>query len=372
MKLSLIERIIPGVRPFKQGQFLVGLLWLLGIILGSLNHLIVGGLMYLVYLGRYGGFERLKWLIIQTKHFCNGQANSSSASAKIGEISIVHSAREKAFKRPFISQDVREFIQETSALTYRLLLQLKRRPSSLLAGIIQPLIWLIFFGSLFQKSSIDLLNGNHSYPQFVAAGLIVFTAFNGALSSGLIIMFDREFGFLNRLLIAPLASRLSIVFSSAIYIVFLSIIQTTCIMIASAFLGATLPNILGLGIIFLIVFLVIFAVTNVSIALAFALPGHVEMLAFIFVINLPILFASTALAPFNSMAKWLAYVASINPLTYAIEAIRYLYLSPHWELGSAVLVCPWGQVTLAGIILLLLGFDLVTILLIKPILNRFV
>jgi ABC-2 type transport system permease protein len=60
-------------------------------------------------------------------------------------------------------------------------------------------------------------------------------------------MFDREFGFLNRLLVAPLASRFSIVAASAIYIIALSFIQTAVIVTASALLGAGLPNILGLA-----------------------------------------------------------------------------------------------------------------------------
>ena len=44
---------------------------------------------------------------------------------------------------------VSELVQETSALTKRLFLQLARRPSTLVAGVLQPLIWLILFGALF-------------------------------------------------------------------------------------------------------------------------------------------------------------------------------------------------------------------------------
>lgn len=104
--------------------------------------------------------------------------------------------------------------QETFALTKRLFIQLKRRPSTLLAGILQPIIWLFLFGALFSKAPEGFLPGIESYGNFLGAGLIVFTAFSGALNSGLPLMFDREFGFLNRLLVAPLTSRLSIVLSS--------------------------------------------------------------------------------------------------------------------------------------------------------------
>ena len=102
--------------------------------------------------------------------------------------------------------DLHEMFQETSALTWRLFIQLIRRPSTLFAGILQPLIWLLLFAALFSKAPIDFLPGSSSYGEFLGAGLIVFTAFSGALNAGLPIMFDREFGFLNRLLVAPLSS----------------------------------------------------------------------------------------------------------------------------------------------------------------------
>ena len=64
---------------------------------------------------------------------------------------------------------------------------------------------------LFANAPEGLLPGGMSYGRFLGAGVIVFTAFSGALNAGLPVMFDREFGFLNRLLVAPLRSRSSIV-----------------------------------------------------------------------------------------------------------------------------------------------------------------
>ncbi|NES96808.1 MAG: ABC transporter permease [Desertifilum sp. SIO1I2] len=263
-----------------------------------------------------------------------------------------------------------ELIQETLALTKRLFIQLQRRPSTLIAGVIQPLMWLILFGALFQNAPQGLFGDRVSYGQFIGAGVIVFTAFGGALNAGLPVMFDREFGFLNRLLVAPLASRYSIVLASSIFIVTLSLIQTAVIVAAGAFLGAGLPNLAGLAIITLIVLLLVFGVTGVSLGLSFALPGHIELIAVIFVTNLPLLFASTALAPLSFMPTWLQYVASLNPLSYAIEPIRYLYLHNSWGFGSIVMSAPWGDVTFGGALLVLLVFDAIALLGIQPLLRR--
>lgn len=268
------------------------------------------------------------------------------------------------------SSALADFVQETLALTKRLFIQLQRRPSSLVAGIIQPFMWLVLFGALFSKAPSGLFGDDISYAKFLAPGVIVFTAFSGALNAGLPIMFDREFGFLNRLLVAPLSSRYSIVAASTIYIIALSFIQTAVIVFASALLGASLPGIAGLSAISLIVFLIVLGVTALSLGLAFALPGHIELLAVIFVTNLPLLFASTALAPLNFMAGWLQIVASLNPLTYAIEPIRYVYSHGDWAINSIVMQTPWIGFSFASVILVLLAFDALILVSIQPLLRR--
>ncbi len=263
-----------------------------------------------------------------------------------------------------------ELVQETLALTQRLFIQLQRRPSTLIAGLIQPVMWLVLFGALFQNVPRGFFGNSHSYGQFLGAGIIVFTAFAGALNSGLPVMFDREFGFLNRLLVAPLASRFSIVLASAIFIISQSLLQAAVIVAGSAFLGAGFPNASGLAMIALIVLLLALGVTSISLGLAFALPGHIELIAVIFVTNLPLLFASTALVPLSFMPQWLQVVASLNPLTYAIEPIRYLYLHNDWNFSSLVMAAPWGNVTFGAALLVLFGFATVALLSIQPLLKR--
>ncbi|MEB3225993.1 MAG: ABC transporter permease [Synechococcus sp.] len=263
-----------------------------------------------------------------------------------------------------------DFFQETVALTQRLVIQLQRRPTTLIAGIIQPFMWLILFGALFYKAPQGLFGNDINYAQFLAPGIIVFTAFSGALNAGLPVMFDREFGFLNRLLVAPLATRYSIVAASTIYIMGLTLIQTAVIVGASAFLGAGLPRALGLGAIALVVFLIVLAVTALSLGLAFALPGHIELIAVIFVVNLPLLFASTALAPLDFMANWLQIVASLNPLTYAIEPIRYLYMHSDWTFQSVVFSAPWGNLNFGAVLGILAGFGAIALASIQPLLKR--
>ena len=262
-----------------------------------------------------------------------------------------------------------EISQETLALTRRLFVQLQRRPSTLVAGVLQPLIWLVLFGALFAKAPAGLLPGGTSYGRFLGAGVIVFTAFSAALNAGLPVMFDREFGFLNRLLVAPLRSRSSIVFASVLYITSLSLVQSLAIMGTAALLGYGWPGAGGLLLVLVTLLLLVFAVTALSLGLAFALPGHIELIAVIFVANLPLLFASTALAPLSFMPAWLGWLAALNPLTFAIEPIRAAYAG-QVSLTAVVLEAPYGQLSSAiclGVLALLAAG---LFLLIRPLLDR--
>ena len=264
---------------------------------------------------------------------------------------------------------VAEISQETLALTRRLFVQLARRPSTLVAGVLQPLIWLVLFGALFAKAPEGLLPGGLSYGRFLGAGVIVFTAFSGALNAGLPVMFDREFGFLNRLLVAPLRSRSSIVLASVLYITVLSLLQSLAIMATAALLGYGWPGAGGLLLVLVTLLLLVFAVTALSLGLAFALPGHIELIAVIFVANLPLLFASTALAPLSFMPSWLGWLAALNPLTFAIEPIRAAY-NGDFSLTAVVLEAPYGALNTATCLGILAALAAGLFLAIRPLLDR--
>lgn len=214
---------------------------------------------------------------------------------------------------------INNYYYEVIGLSKRLYVQIKRRPSNLLAGIIQPLIWLTLFGALFQNITI---NFQTPYSKFLNTGIITFTSFTSAMNAGLPIIFDREFGFLNRLLISPLLSRYSILISSLISITLITLFQTNIVILFNHFILNYHYNIKQSIYFFLIIIFLTIIIGNFSICLAFILPGHIEFLATLLIINLPILFSSTALAPIALMPHWLKIITYFNPITYAIELLR--------------------------------------------------
>ena len=254
----------------------------------------------------------------------------------------------------FISFSKKYFLQEINYLITRLFLQTIRRPSSLISGIIQPLLWLILFGSLFQNAPVSLFNIDYKYGPFLSSGIIIFTSFTGSLNSGLPLVFDREFGFLNRLLVAPLISKNTIILSFSFFITCLTMIQTIIIMFCSLQFFNYHLTYYKLITIATITLLITSSISNISLGLAFILPGHIEFLAFILLINMPMLFGSTALAPLYFMPYWLQVISILNPLTYAIESIRIITLTTNKYFYFDIIHTLPNQPHLFHIILLLL------------------
>ena len=140
-------------------------------------------------------------------------------------------------------------------------------------------------------------------------------------------------------------------------------------MIVSFVLGYGWPDFYGLGIVFTTLILLVLFVTSISLCLAFVLPGHIELIALIFVINLPLLFASTALAPISFMPNWLGWLASLNPLTFAIEPIRIAYTQT-MNLDVVALHAPYGDLTCKSCISILFSLTVFFLIIIRPLLNR--
>ena len=99
------------------------------------------------------------------------------------------------------------------------------------------------------------------------------------------------------------------------------------------------------------------------------MPGHIELIALIFVINLPLLFASTALAPISFMPTWLGWLAALNPLTFAIEPIRTAYTET-MNLELVALHAPYGDLTCKSCISILFSLTVFSLIIIRPLLNR--
>ena len=242
-------------------------------------------------------------------------------------------------------------LQETMALTMRSVKRLSRERISMVFGLIQPMLfWLILFGNLFQKTAQIPGFQAPNYITFLTAGVVVMTVLNSGLSGGVDLLFDKESGFLERLLSAPI-SRNSLIYSRFIFVMGITSVQILIILLVAFILFGVYPHsgLVGLAFIMLVGLLFGLGLIAISLTLAFAIKGHGNFFALMGFLTLPLIFLSTALVPIQAMPGWMAFLAGFNPMTYAIEAVRELIIG-----GWA-----WGG--LVKVLVILLAFDAVSI-----------
>jgi len=215
------------------------------------------------------------------------------------------------------------FIRSTLALARRWVRRLRREPVGLLASLAQPVVWLVLFGNLFTNL---VTFSQYNYVAFMTAGVVVMTVFDGALSGGVELLFDRESGILRRIIASPISTS-SIIASRMVFVLVIAGAQGLILLFVAVLLGVGIASgPLGIGLALLTSLLLGVGVLSASMALAFGLSGHAQFFSITGFISLPIIFASSALAPVSQMPLWLRAVASINPLTYTIDGVRHLIL----------------------------------------------
>ena len=223
-----------------------------------------------------------------------------------------------------------QFMQETRALTRRWILRTRSEMGALILGLFQPLIWLVLFGHMFGKVATwnKAAFQTDNYLAFQTGGVIAFTILNNALMGAVPLLFDRENGYLFKLLAAPI-SRASLLVSRFIYVTVFSLTQALLILGCAYMMGVSVGNgAFGVLEILLAGALLCFGFTLLSIALVFVFPGHAAFFTAIGFVMTPILLLSDALMPLSAMPDWLQWLAWLNPLTHAVALMRPAVIGP--------------------------------------------
>jgi ABC-2 type transport system permease protein len=221
-----------------------------------------------------------------------------------------------------------EYVQEVGALTMRWVRRLSREKFSMLFTLVQPMLfWLIFFGNLFQRAADVQVTQAPNYISFLAAGVVVMTVLNNGLAGGVDLLFDKENGFLERLMSTPI-NRTSVVLSRFLFVTTITCLQVLVILGVAWFFGVEAATGLpGIAMILLISMLFGVGLTAISMALAFSVKSHGDFFSVLGFLSLPMIFLSSALVPLQAMPAWMSFLAKFNPMTWAIDAVRPLILS---------------------------------------------
>ncbi|OPY33106.1 MAG: ABC-2 type transporter [Methanomassiliicoccales archaeon PtaU1.Bin124] len=225
-------------------------------------------------------------------------------------------------------------LRETYALFIRELKHWYRAKVQIFMMLIQPIVWLGLFGQAFPiKLPPVALNGAPDYMSYMSVGMLAVTALFTCMFAGMSVVWDRRFGFLNKLRAAPI-SRGSIPVSRVMAAMVRAVISALLVLLI-ALLFAHIPGLQGLTVtadfgilnalgILLILMLLATAFAAIFVAISLTIKTQETLFAVINLLNLPLMFASAALFPITGMPDWLQAVAKVNPLTLAVDGMRQL------------------------------------------------
>jgi ABC-2 type transport system permease protein len=209
-------------------------------------------------------------------------------------------------------------LRKIYGLWHREVLRYWREKSRILSSLILPLLGLVVFGSGLRGIQVS---GALSYQTYIFPGILGMTLLFTSVFSGVSVIWDREFGFLKEILVAPV-SRPTIVIGKALGSGTSALIQGTLLLPLSYLVGVHLPP---LSFLLLLPTMVLISIGLVSVGLLIA-SMMTSMEGFNFIMSLvimPMFFTSGALFPLTSAPAWLRYFSYINPLTYGVDVLRW-------------------------------------------------
>lgn len=197
-----------------------------------------------------------------------------------------------------------------------------RMPMWSLFTLIQPLIWLIIFGQLFGR-----FVQTENYMDFMVPGILIMTVLFGSSWSGVSLLREISAGTVDKMLVSPV-SRVAIVLSRVLHSAIQVIAQALVILIVAWVMGSSITmNVFYVVLGMLVVFLLGIGFAALSNGFAITLQREEPLVMIGNLMTLPLMFFSSALVPKQFMPDWIQYISVINPITYAVEAVRAILTS---------------------------------------------
>ncbi len=251
---------------------------------------------------------------------------------------------------------MKKFIQSVVIIWYREILRQWRERTPVIAGLSMPLLFLFVFGEGI-SSSLGVYAG-FDYLEFMFPGVIAMTVMMTAMFSAISLVFDREFGFLKEMLVAPIP-RSSIILGKILGASTVGILQGLLMLALSPIIGIELDALLVLKVI-AILFILAFSITSLGVAIASRIQSIQSFQYVMPVFMMPLLFLSGAFFPLSNPPAWLAFLSTIDPLTYGVDLFRGIFLEGTMppEMFSQLILHSWQLDLLA-----IAGFSVATFVL---------
>lgn len=256
------------------------------------------------------------------------------------------------------------FILAIKSIWKREVIRYLRDKARIASTLFQPLMFLVIFGTGLRQT---MAGGNLGidFLKFMYPGIIAMSVMGVAFFSTISTVWDREFGFLREILVAPV-SRVSIVMGKILGAVSIAATQALILLVLAPFIGLKIGVLLILQL-FVFMLLLAFAIAGLGLLIA-SLMRTTESFGFVMqILIFPMFFLSGAFFPLTAAPGWMLWLSQISPLTYGVDGMRQIILDVQTshEAVSKIVLYP-----LRIDVLLLIIFSLVTISAATIVFNR--
>lgn len=199
-----------------------------------------------------------------------------------------------------------------------------RDKTRIFSSLFQPLMFLIIFGSGLRQT---LTTGNFGvdFAQFIYPGILAMVIMGTTLFSTISTVWDREFGFLKEILVAPV-SRTAIALGKTLGATTIAIIQAFILLILARFVNISITFNMVIHL-FLLMILLSLAIAGLGLFIASVMKTTESFGLLMQIFIFPMFFLSGAFFPLTAVPKWMEVLSKIDPLTYGVDALRQIILS---------------------------------------------
>jgi ABC-2 type transport system permease protein len=207
----------------------------------------------------------------------------------------------------------------------RELIRFQRDRLRMVTSLIQPLLFLLVLGTGLSSLAQGSLPSGASFKTFIYPGVLAMSVLFTAIFSAASIVWDREFGFLREMLVAPV-SRASIVIGKCLGGATIATMQGIIILALAGLADVPYNPVLMLTLIGEMLLLA-FTLTAFGVMMAARITQFQAFMALTQMLVMPLFFLSGALYPLHGLPTWLSVLTRLNPLTYVVGPMRHAVFS---------------------------------------------
>ena len=218
------------------------------------------------------------------------------------------------------------FVEKTFTIVGLEARKIRHDPTDIFTRAVQPALWLLVFGEVLSRLRA-IPTGGRPYMDFLAPGILAQSVLFIAIFSGIAIIWERDLGIVHKFLASP-TPRAALVLGKAFSAGVRGLTQAAIVYLLAWILGVDVSwnplNLLG---VIAIVILGAACFSTFSLIIACLVKTRERFMGIGQVLTMPLFFASNAIYPIVLMPAWLQVIARCNPLTYEVDALRYLMLN---------------------------------------------